>query len=235
MVLEKTLESPLDCKDIQPVHSKEDQPWDFLGRNDAKTETPLFWPPHTKSWLIGEILWCWEGLGAGGEEDDQGWDGWMASVTRWMWVWVNSGRWWWTGRAGVLQFTGSHRVRHDWATELNWTEMKWHTVSSNRPQGKVKDVAEILVFSKSERRDKIVSIRHPCWVLTYYELYIVEIKLLFKKWSTWVKYSDIFCSVQLLSCVWLFESPWTAAHQTSLSITNSQSLLFSSTLYDFIF
>ena len=65
-------------------------------------------------------LWCWEALGAGGEGDDRGWDGWMASLTRWTWVWVNSGRWWWTERPGVLWFMGSQRVRHDWATELNW-------------------------------------------------------------------------------------------------------------------
>ena len=65
-------------------------------------------------------LWCWEGLGAGGEGDDRGWDGWIVSPTRWTWVWVNSGSWWWTGRPGVLQFMGSQRVRQDWATELNW-------------------------------------------------------------------------------------------------------------------
>ena len=67
--------------------------------------------------------WCWEGLGAGGEGDDRGWDGWMASPTRWAWVWVNSGSWWSTGRLGVLRFMGSQRVGHDWATELNWTEL----------------------------------------------------------------------------------------------------------------
>ena len=66
--------------------------------------------------------WCWEGLGAGGEGDDRRWDGWMASLARWTWVWVNSGSWWWTGRPGVLWFMGSQRVRHDWATELNSTE-----------------------------------------------------------------------------------------------------------------
>ena len=64
-------------------------------------------------------LWCWEGLGAGGEGDDRGWDGWIASPTRWMWVWVNSGSWWWTGRPSVLWFMGSQRVGHDWVTELN--------------------------------------------------------------------------------------------------------------------
>ena len=67
-------------------------------------------------------LWCWEELGAEGEGDDRGWDGWMPSQTRWMWVWVNSGSWWWTGRPGVLWFMGSQRVRHNWATEMNWTE-----------------------------------------------------------------------------------------------------------------
>ena len=64
--------------------------------------------------------WCREGLGAGEEGDDRGCDGWMASLTRWTWVWVNSGSWWWTGRPGVLRFMGSQRVGHDWATELNW-------------------------------------------------------------------------------------------------------------------
>ena len=64
--------------------------------------------------------WCWEELGAGGEGGDRGWDGWMASLTRWAWVWVNSRSWWWTGRPGVLRFMGSQRVGHDWATELNW-------------------------------------------------------------------------------------------------------------------
>ena len=73
-------------------------------------------------------LWCWEGLRAGGEGDDRGWDGWMASLTRWTWVWVNSRSWWWTGRPGVLQFMGSQRVGHDWATELNWTELRLFSV-----------------------------------------------------------------------------------------------------------
>ena len=75
-------------------------------------------------------LWCWEGLGAGGEGDDRGWDGWMASPTRWTWVWVNSGSWWWTGRPGVPWFMGSQRVRRDWATELNWKVLKSERISS---------------------------------------------------------------------------------------------------------
>ena len=80
-------------------------------------------------------LWCWEGLGAGGEGDDRGWNGWMASPTQWTWVWVNSEGWWWTGKPDVLQFMGSQRVGHDWATELNWTEYvnkSKHTVIINR-------------------------------------------------------------------------------------------------------
>ena len=77
-------------------------------------------------------LWCWEGLGAVGEGDDQGWDGWMASRTRWTWVWVNSGRWWWTGRPGVLRFMGSQRVGHYWATELNWTEESGYKSSHSK-------------------------------------------------------------------------------------------------------
>ena len=80
VVLEKTLESPLDCKEIQPVYSEGDQPWDSFGRNDAEAETLVLWPSHAKSWFIGKD-WCWEGLGAGGEGEDRGWDGWMASLT----------------------------------------------------------------------------------------------------------------------------------------------------------
>ena len=67
---------------------------------------------------------CWEGLGAGGEGEDRGWDGRMASLTQWTWVSVNSGSWWWTGRPGVLRFMGSQRVRHDWATDLIWSEVQ---------------------------------------------------------------------------------------------------------------
>ena len=63
---------------------------------------------------------CWEGLRAGGEGDDRGLDGWMASPTRWTWVGVNSGSWWWTGRCHVLQSLGLQAAGHDWATELNW-------------------------------------------------------------------------------------------------------------------
>ena len=68
--------------------------------------------------------WCWERLKVGGDRD-RGWDDWMASWTQWTWVWVNSGSWWWTGRAGILQSMGLQRIGHDWTTELNWTERHW--------------------------------------------------------------------------------------------------------------
>ena len=117
----RRLESPLDCKEIQPVHPKGDQSWVFIRRTDVEAETPIFWPPDAKSWLIGKDQW--EGLGAGGEGGERGWNGWMASPTRWTWVWVNSRSWWWTGRPDMLRFMGSKRARHEWATDLNWTEL----------------------------------------------------------------------------------------------------------------
>ena len=73
---------------------------------------------------------CWERLKAGGEEDNRGWDDWMASPTQWTWVWVNSGSWWWIGRPGMLQSMWLQRIIYDWATELNWTgKCKWQSVN----------------------------------------------------------------------------------------------------------
>ena len=92
------------------------------------------WSSNTLATLC-EVLthwkkpWCWERLKARGEGDDRGWDGWMASLTRWTWVWVDSGSLWWTGRPGVLWFMGSQRVGHDWATELNCIEIITITIS----------------------------------------------------------------------------------------------------------
>ena len=117
VVLEKTLESPLDCKESQPVHFEGDQSWNFFGRNDVKAETPVLWPPHVKSWLIGKDS---DAGGTGGRRR-MGWQRmrWLeASLTRWTWAWVNSRSWWWTGRPGVLWFMGSWTVGHDWASEL---------------------------------------------------------------------------------------------------------------------
>ena len=85
----------------------------------------LSWNSSTLATWCKELMhlkrpWCWERLKAGEKGDDRGWDGWMASLTQWTWVWEDSGSWWWTGRPGMLWFMGSQRVRHDWATELNW-------------------------------------------------------------------------------------------------------------------
>ena len=82
VVLEKTLESPLDCEEVKPIHPKGDQSWAFIERTDVEAETPIFWPPDVKNWLSG----CWERWKAGGKGDDRGWDGWMASPTQWRWV-----------------------------------------------------------------------------------------------------------------------------------------------------
>ena len=114
VVLEKTLESPLDCMEIKPVNPKGNQPWINIHWKDwcwswnsnvlaTSCKEPIHW----------KRPWCWERLKAGGERDNTGWDGWMASLTPWMWVWVNSRSWWW------MWFMG-RRVGHDWATELNW-------------------------------------------------------------------------------------------------------------------
>ena len=118
VLLEKTLESPLDSREIQPVHLKGYHSWMFIGRTDAEAETPILWPSDAKNWRIWKDPdagkdWGWE------EKGTTGWDGWMASPTQWMWVWVNSGSWWWTGRPGVLQSLG-HK---DSDTTYDWTEL----------------------------------------------------------------------------------------------------------------
>ena len=120
VVLEKTLENPLDYKEIQPVRSKGDLSWLFFGKNDAEAETPVFWPPHVESWLIGKDSDAGRDWG---QEEKRMTEDEMASPTRWTWVWVNSRSWCRTGRPGVLQFMESQEVRHNWATKLNWTEL----------------------------------------------------------------------------------------------------------------
>ena len=115
VVLEKILESPLDCKEIKPVHPKGNQSWIFTGRTDAEAETPILWPPNAKDSLektlvMGKI----EGRS---RRRRQRMRGWMASPTQWTWVWENSRRQWRTGKPGVLQSMGSQRVRCDLTTE----------------------------------------------------------------------------------------------------------------------
>ena len=118
-MLEKTLESPLDCKEIKPGNPKRNQPWIFIGRTDAEAEIPVLWP-RGEELTPWKRPWCWERLRAGGEGDDRGWDGWIASVTRWTWVWACSRHWWWTGRPGMLQSMGFQRA--DKTERLNWNE-----------------------------------------------------------------------------------------------------------------
>ena len=119
VVLEKTLESPLDCKEIQPVHPKGTQSWMFIGRTDAEAETLILWPPHAKSWLIGKDSDA--GRDWGQEEKGRtGWDGWMASPTRWTWVWVNSGVG--DGQGGLACYDSWGCKESDTTERLNWTE-----------------------------------------------------------------------------------------------------------------
>ena len=129
VVLEKTLERPLDCKEIHPVHPKENQSWIFIRRTNAEAETPILWPPDVKSWLIGKEPdagkdWRQE------EKGMTGWGGWMASPTQWTWLWVSSRSCWWTGRPGVLQCTGSQS--QTWLSD--WTELKQRNWKSSQRQ-----------------------------------------------------------------------------------------------------
>ena len=121
MVLDKTLESPLDFKEIKPINPQENQSWILSGRTDAETEAPMLWPPDAKNWLIRKRPWCRERLKAGGEGDDRGWDGWMASSTQWTWVWVSFRSWWWTGKPGILQSIGLQ----SWTQLSYWTKLNW--------------------------------------------------------------------------------------------------------------
>ena len=120
VVLEKTLEKPLDYKEIRSVNPKGNQSWIFTGRTAAEAEYPILWPPDAKNWLLvkdpdaGED-WRHEEKEMT-EEEMVGW----ASLTQWTWVWASSRSWWWTGKPGVFQSMRSQRVRQDWATELNW-------------------------------------------------------------------------------------------------------------------
>ena len=112
MVLAKTLESPLDCKEIQPVHPEGNQSWIFIGRTDAEAETLILWPPDWKR------PWFWGKLKVGREGNDRA--GWMVSPMWWTWVWVGSRSWWWTGKPGMLQSIGI--AESDTSEWLNWTE-----------------------------------------------------------------------------------------------------------------
>ena len=108
----RLFESPLDCKEIQPVHPKGNQSWIFIRSTDAEAEAPILWPPDVKNWLIRKDP-------DAGKDWRQEKKGWMASPTRWTWAWASSGSWWWTGKPGVLQSMGHKELD---MTEPNWPE-----------------------------------------------------------------------------------------------------------------
>ena len=116
VVLERFLRVPWTAKRSSQFFLKEISPEYWSWSWNSKSLATWCGLTHWKR------PWCWERLKAGGEGDNRGWDGWMASLTQWTWVWASSGSWRWTGKPGVLQSMGSQRVGHDWATELNWTE-----------------------------------------------------------------------------------------------------------------
>ena len=105
VVLEKTLASPWDSKEIKPVNPKGNKPWIFIRRTDAEAETPILWPPDAKSRLTGKDPDAGKDWGEG---DGRELDGWMASLTQWTWIWANSWRQWRAGKPGVLQYKESH-------------------------------------------------------------------------------------------------------------------------------
>ena len=120
VVLEKTLESPLDCKETQPVHSEDDQPWDFFGRNDGKAESPVVWPPHVKSWLIGKDSdagrdWGREEKGTT-EDEMAGWHHWLDGRESGWTPGVGDGQ---GGLACCYSWGGKES---DTTEQLNWTE-----------------------------------------------------------------------------------------------------------------
>ena len=116
---EKTLESPLDYKEIKAVNPKGNQSWIFIGRADTEADTPTLWPPDAQSWLTGKDPYAGKDWSQEEEEKGTTEDSWMASPTRRTWVWASSVSWWRTGKPGVLQSVGLQRVRHNWVTELN--------------------------------------------------------------------------------------------------------------------
>ena len=119
LVLEKSLESPLNVEAIQSVHPKGDQSWLSIRKTDVEAETPILGHLMPKKLTHLKRPWCWERFRAGGIGDNRGWDGQMASLTQWTSVWINSRSWWRTGRPGILQSMGSQSQ-----TQLSdWTEL----------------------------------------------------------------------------------------------------------------
>ena len=155
VVLEKTLETPLDCKEIKPVNPQGNQSWIFIGRIEA--ETPMLWPPVVKNWLI------WKDPGAGKdwrqeekettEDETGGWDHQLDGHER---------SWWWTGKPGVLQFTGSQRVEHDdWVTELNWLPVQQMKHRNNETYWK-------LIYLIYSQKNKAQTVALEKWLSSFW-------------------------------------------------------------------
>ena len=135
------------CKETNQSILKEISPGCSLERMMLKLKLQYIGQDIGEELTHWKRLWCWERFGAGGGGgDDGGWDGWVASLTRWMWIWVNSGSCWWTGRPGVLRFMGSQRVGHNWATELNWTEGDLGSIYSSWPLGQPSVQASVISY-----------------------------------------------------------------------------------------
>ena len=156
LVMEKTLENPVDCKEIKPVHPKDDQ-------LEFSLEGLMLKP---KLQYFGQLMthWkkprCWQRLRAGGEGDNRGWDGWMVSPTQWTWVWANSGSWWWTGKPGVIKSMGWQKVRYNWANELNKAGIQWIILAATSPSKKYQTTSAIpacvlLISNKHEGLNNI--------------------------------------------------------------------------------
>ena len=148
-----SLESPLDCKEIQPFHPKGEQSWVFIGRTGLKLKS------NTLATWYEELThlkrhWCWERLRAGGEGVNKGWDNWMASLTQWTWVWVDSRSWWWTGRPGMLWF---HGVTKSWTLLSDWTQAGIKIARRNISKLMYEDNTTLMAESEEELKSLFFS------------------------------------------------------------------------------
>ena len=207
VMLKETLESPLDCKEIQPVHPKGNRSWIFIARTDVEAKIPTVWPPDVKNWLFGKDPDA--GKDWGGRR--RGWQK-MRSldvITDLMDMNLSSGSWWWTWKSGVLQSMGLQRVGHDWATELNG--LCWDHVQH---------LTRLILFRLSLHPK-------PCpskqgFLLSFPSSLVLPPFYLgdggVGSVSHWFAPPSEQCVCPLLSRVWLFATPWTVAHQSPLSV-----------------